>query len=252
MTIQEMAQFKNEGDPAFANDTENDNSASSPEGKETEEANAAATDGEENKQPDEDKLPFHQHPRWKERETAWDKRYNEQEARHQEDLKAIREEFAGTRKENSEKTAIPSWFGGDQDQWDAYRKDREAEISAAEERAVKRLSDEKGKQDKAVNEATEYMQSEITAIESDKDLNPSGTKIDPNKLLKIVMDNDLVDSKGKWNYRAGFRLMNSGTTAPKTGDRKKIAGASVSGDKPEEKPVAYKTSKDFKGANRPW
>jgi hypothetical protein len=252
MTIQETAQFKNEGEPAFNNDPENDNSASPPEGKETEEDNAVATDGEKNKQPEEKDIPFHQHPRWKEREEAWDKRFNDQELRHQEDLKKIREEFGADRKKNAEQTDIPSWFGGDQDQWNDYRKDRDAEIKAAEERAIQRITDEKGKQDKSVQEATEYMQSELMDIESDKNLNPSGEKIDPNKLLKIVMDNDLVDSKGRWNYRVGVRLMNFGANIPKPGDRKKIAGATLAGNEPEEKPVAYKTSKDFKGANRPW
>ncbi len=127
------------------------------------------------------------------------------------------------------------------------------QLQAAEERAFKRFQDQTGAQDKLVQEATEYMQAEVKAIESDKELNPTGAKIDPNKLLKFVLDNDLVDSKGRWNYRAGFRIMGAQAASAKAnaGDRKDIAGATTSEPKPESKPAAFKTSEDFK-VNRPW
>ena len=106
---------------------------------------------------------------------------------------------------------------------------------------------------KAVDEATTYMQSELAAIESDTTLNPNGDKVDPNKLLKFTLDNDLVDSKGRWNYRAAFRLMNAGKTETKTvnKDRKDIAGATTSEGKAETKASPVKTSADFK-KDRPW
>ena len=87
------------------------------------------------------------------------------------------------------------------------------------------------------------MQSEVQEIEVDKKLNPEGKKVDPNKLLRIVMDNDLVDSKGRWNYKAGWSLM-QGTAKKSTSktDRKKIVGATTSESSGEEKTKAYKTS----------
>ena len=70
------------------------------------------------------------------------------------------------------------------------------------------------------------------------------------------MDNDLVDSKGRWNYKAGFLMMKGSSTTSKNNtidEKKKIAGATVTGDKTETKPPQYTTSDDFKkpGA-RPW
>lgn len=256
-----MTEENNDGASNHDNgsDKENENSSSSSEGQENKGADSGSSTDDQNKDVKKDTKEedggFLDHPRWKQREEDWKKRFNDQESRHQTDLKAIREEFGTARKDNAGETKIPSWFGGDQEQWDAYRTDRDTEIKAAEERAIERIKGEKTAEDKAVKDATDFMQSEISAIESDKDLNPDGSKVDPNKLLKFVLDNDLVDSKGRWNYRAGFRIMkaNGGTGASNnTGDRKKIAGATTSESKAESKPQAFKTSADFKGNKRPW
>lgn len=255
MTDNEQVSFQREGEPAFPLDSENENSADSPSDKtKTENSDDSSDAGTKKPDAETKDLPFDQHPAWKEREQKWDTRFNDQEKRHQDDLAAIRTEFGGKRKENAEQTQIPKWFGGDQEQWDAYRADREAELKATEERAYTRLTQEKTNNDKAVQEATDYMQTEVAALESDKTLNPTGAKIDANKLVKIVIDNDLVDSKGRWNYKAGFAIMQSQSGKAKpTGNRKDIAAASGSDTNGEKSTTSFKTSADFKkpGA-RPW
>ncbi len=257
-----MTEVNKDGASNGENDSnkENDNSSSSSEGEQNNGAEGDSSNQDQNKDGEgngtgEKDGGFLDHPRWKEREEDWKKRFNDQETRHQADLQAIREEFGTARKDNAKETKIPSWFGGTQEQWDAYRTDRDQEIKAAEERAIERVKGEKSAEEKAIKEATDFMQAEIAAIESDKELNPDGSKVDPNKLLKIVLDNELVDSKGRWNYRAGFKIMkaNGGTTTQNTtGDRKKIAGATTSESKAESKPQAFKTGADFKGGKRPW
>lgn len=259
MTEETKTEFRTEGDKAFpVENKENANSSSSSEKKTNGEADSSTDtqkkDGNKNTNTDDD-AGFLDHPRWKEREEDWKKRFNEQETRHQTDLQKIREEFGTARKENAGQTKIPSWFGGDQEQWDAYRVDRDAELKRAQKEAIESVKGEQTAKEKAIQDATDFMQTEVSAIESDKELNPDGTKVDPNKLLKFVLDNDLVDSKGRWNYRAGFRIMkaNGGTGAQSNmGDRKKIAGATTSESKSESKPKDFKTSADFKGGNRPW
>lgn len=258
MTDQNFAQFNREGQPAFGEENiENENSTESqPEENKTEENPSPEGENNKNTQEEEDNTPFHKHPRWLEREQEWKDRFNEMEQRHQDEIKAVREDFGNARKSNAEtKSEMPIWFGGTQEQWEAYVTDREAEIKAAEERAIQRITEAKTKEDKAVEEATAHMQSEMAAIETDTTLNPKGLKVDPNKLLKIVMDNDLIDSKGRWNYRAGFRILEAqaGNASPakKVEEKKKIAGATTSEGKAEPKPQQYKTSEDFK-KNRPW
>jgi hypothetical protein len=251
MTEENTATFRNEGEPAFETDTENENSESSPDEKNESEA-SGASDQKDKKGDDTKEKPLNEHPRWAEREKEWNDKFSAQEERHKADVEALRSEFGGARKSNAEQTKIPSWFGGTQEQWDAYRSDRDAEIKAAEENAIKRIESAKTEEGKSVAEATAFMQSELTAIESDKTLNPSGAKVDPNKLLKFVLDNDLVDSQGRWNYRAGFRMMTAqAAPAPKTGNKKDIAAATTSESKSETKPPAFKTSADFK-KSKPW
>ena len=79
--------------------------------------------------------------------------------------------------------------------------------------------------------------------------------MDRNKLLKFVLDNDLVDSKGRWNYRAGYQMMAGGTRATAGGiaGRKQIASATTSDNSAEQKPQSYMTNVDFsKPGARPW
>lgn len=252
------AQIRREGDPAFGTDTEKDNSADSPSA-ETTTTEGDANTGAANNQKKETDTPFHEHPRWKEREDEWNNRFNSQESRHQEDLKKIREDFTTARKANSDEVKIPSWFGGTQQQWNDYRADQETALSQAEaraeERAVQKLSSMREQEEKRVTEATAYLHSELAAIEKDKTLNPSSEKVNAEKLLKIVMDRKLVDTEGRWNYRAGWEIMRAQTAAaaPQNNatDRKIIAGATNTETRGEPKTAPFKTSKDFK-TNRPW
>lgn len=250
MTTDQMADIPFEGENPFETEEGDVTPTDSPTENNEDEEGASDDGAGKGHQNTDDNIPFHQHPRWKQREQEWQDRFNEQEQRHQEDVRSLREEFSAARKINAENTDIPKWFGGDQEQWDQFRQFNEESIKAAEERAVKRLSEQNNAEVKAVEEATKYMEAEIAAIENDKELNPTGEKIDPNKLVKIVIDNDLVDSKQRWNYRAGFRIMQRNNTARST-DRKVIAGATTSDQKGEGKQATFKTADSFK-TNKPW
>ena len=269
MTEEDAAAFQREGEITVAESTDEDTSADSQSEKDNQEGESDSQQRDKNTADDKD-LPFHEHPRWKEREDEWTRRFNDQETRHADELKqaleGIRKEFGQARDANAKQTQIPAWFGGTQEQWDAYRADRDAELKAAGDAAVKEaresLKNEQGAEAKAVEEATAYLRSEMAAIEGDKTLNPSGKKIDretADKLLKTVIDNELIDTKGRWNYRAGWRLMNAGSAeakpAPKvdTKEKKEVAAASTSesrGGSEKDKP-AIATSDTFK-KNRPW
>lgn len=251
-----MTDVPHEGENPFKSESENENSEDSST-EENEAENTQSDEGDDTHSEEEtgteagDKdVPFHLQPRWKEREAEWDKRFNDQESRHQDSIKEIREEFATARKDNAS-TEIPTWFGGEKEQWDAYQKHQESLITQAEERAVNRLTKTQTDEKKAIDDATTYMQDEMASIEIDKTLNPDGKKVDPNKLLKFVMDNDLVDSKGRWNYKAGWKLIQGTSSTSKATEKKKIAGATTSESKGEDKPTAFKTSEDFKQV-KPW
>lgn len=252
--------FRREGESlSFEKENTTDETDGASQAKEeNKDGNTQSDEGESTR--NEKDVPFHDHPRWKQREEEWNTRYNEQETRHVNDLKTIREEFGQSRKEDVIKTKIPNWFGGTQEQWDAYRQDLDEKLTAAEERAEKRayekLNSEKSNEEKATAEATNHLRSEITAIENDRDLNPTGMKVNAEELFKVVFDNKLTDTQGRWNYRAGWRILsatngNDQISRDKAKERKEIAASTTSESRAESKPKTYTTSADFK-KERPW
>ena len=262
--------FKTEGDPAFpVESTENDNSAESSTEK-TAEDQTQSQGGEKENTGDQKKddqgadNDFTKHPRWQEREDDWKKRFNEQETRHTDAIEKLREEIVGKVGDKKTETkadlpAMPSWWGGDEDQWAEYCKHQDALVAQAEERAITRITSKQTEEQNKIKEATDFMNEEVTKIESDKTINPNSEKVDRNKLLKFVLDNDLVDSKGRWNYRAGFLMMKSGVSSTKdekketTDEKKKIASATTSENRAETKPSNVTTSQDFQAPGaRPW
>lgn len=267
MTDNTQTQFPTEGQPAFpVVDTENENSAdSSTEETTTEETQAP--EGEENtgektkpqgEEAKANETNFADHPRWKEREDDWKGRFNDQEKRHTEEIQKLREEFGGNKAPSGDEapSEIPSWFGGDEAQWKEFQTWNQGLVTKAQEGIQKGIQEKTEAEQKAIEEATTFMNDEVSSIESDKTLNPDGIKVDKNKLLKFTMDNELVDTKGRWNYRAAFQLMQAGVKSAKAEtiqEKKDVAGATTSEKKAETDKPAYTTTEDFNNpANRPW
>jgi hypothetical protein len=249
MENEKMADTPQEGLNPFE-ESENDNSEDSPNEK-NETEDTQSPDGDNNQDDNKKPLKFNEHPAWQRREKEWKERFDKQEFRHQDDIKSLREEFSANRKDNAEQS-IPSWFGGSDEQWKSYQEHEEKRIKDAEERAFQRLNSVKSAEDKAVKEATEYMQNELSEIEKDKELNPTGSKIDQNKFIRFVLDNKFVDIEtGKWDYRRAWKFYQPLKSNFGKDDRKELAGLLTSESKGENKPNAYKTSKDFK-SSRPW
>lgn len=258
MTDPQQVQMRREGDLAFPV-VEKETPTPSPGEETTPEAPVA--------EPAPKPKPFHEDPEvqsYIERQVA--KRVEGMEKSLEEKLKGsaatIREEIGKQREKNAADTQIPAWFGGNQAQWDEYRTWLDGRLTQIEESAIgktfEKATAQASEAQKRVDEATEYFRGELAAITADKEMNPSGKAIDPNKLLKIVLDNDLVDSQGRWNYRAGMRLYNSHPTAahaPKPGDKKladaTMDGAGAGGSKVEPQAKTFKTAKDF-AKKRPW
>ncbi len=230
---------------------------------------ADANKGEDGGEKGEDKnRGFADDPRWQERESDWKNRFNEQETRHVGEMTKLREEmeakFAGLAPKASETKVdageIPPWFNGDEQQWADFVKFNDDRIAskagAIADEKVKGFTSKQESESKAVDEATKYFNTEVAALEADKTINPKGEKIDRNKLLKTALDNDLVDSKGRWNYKAAYRILqqqSATATTQNNKDRKDLAGATVSGGKPETKSSTVTTSDDFsRPGGRPW
>lgn len=272
MSDEMQTQFRQEGEPAFpVEDKEKDNSAESStveEKKETSTEQTQSSEGEQNSDVNKDaegEKNLAEHPRWKEREEDWKTRFNDQEVRHTKMLTDLREEFEakyGKQGDSQEtKTAettteIPPWFNGDDQQWQQFQQWNKGLINQAKTELESEQKSKTEAEQKRITEATDFFNTEVAAIEADKTLNPKGEKVDRNKLLKAALDFDLVDSKGRWNYKAAWRfLSNKSSQAQKAiiDEKKQVAGATTSEKGGETKPAPYVTNKDFeKPGARPW
>ncbi len=277
MTDDKTMQFKPEGQPAFPeankeDDTSSDSSPVEETEEETNDTDAAPSSEESKEESDADKdggagskdkdsgLNNPTVERWQEREADWKKRFNDQETRHTDDITKLREEFgkgSETKADASNApTEIPMWFAGDEAQWASFQKYNSDLMVKAEENIRETFKKAQDEDQKKINDATGYLNEQVSSIQDDKDLNPKGVKVDRSKLLKFVLDNDLVDSKGRWNYKAGWQMMNATATGAKTKDKKdlkKLADATTSKSDVEEKSNDATGSKDFeKPENRPW
>lgn len=269
MSEEQQTQFRQEGEPAFpVEDTEKDNSAESSTVKETDTKETQSQEGEQNssgEKKDQGAENLADHPRWKEREEDWKTRFNDQELRHSGEIAKLREEFeqkygkqGNSQEEKAAETTteIPSWFNGDEQQWKEFQIWNNTLIDKAKT-AVE--TDQKSKteaEQKRIADATDFFNTEVAAIEADKTLNPEGLKVDKNKLLKAALDFDLVDSKGRWNYKAAWRFLNNSANKTQKAiidEKKQVAGATTSEKGGEVKPAPYTTNKDFeKPGARPW
>ncbi len=261
-----QTQFHQEGQKLFDENTEKDNSADSSSVEETNTNQTQSQEGDQNSganKKDDGDAGLADHPRWQERENDWKTRFNDQETRHTSEISALREEItkqlSGSDNKNSagkQDAEIPEWFGGDESAWAKYSEHTQNLVNTAVEQALKQVGAKSEQEQKAIDVATTYFNEQVTLLETDKSMNPQGEKVDRNKLLKFVLDNDLVDSKGRWNYKAGYQMMRSIKTnaqVDKTKDKKNLANATTSDNKPETKQPNVMTSSDFKqpGA-RPW
>ena len=263
-------QFQKEGQPAFQAETGNDNpDGSSPKTNETDQTQSSGGESKPDATKDggsESKnLNTPPAERWVERENDWKKRFNDQEVRHTSELTKLREDFDQrfakvSPKETGESPEIPQWFGGEEEAWKQYeihtQRLIEQAIKQATEKTLNTINERTAKEQKEIDEATKWFQDEVSAMESDKELNPQGLEIDRNKLLKITLDNKIVDpDTGKWNYRLAFKLMKPAEVFQVKKDlkeRKNLASATISDDR-INKPQAFKTSEDFKNPSvKPW
>lgn len=250
-----LTDFKREGEPAFPVETaENPAPESSPENNQpnvtpSSEGEPAATppgqDGSNTQT--EDKTPFDEHPRWK----ALLEKDKQRDAELAE-LRAFREQASPILDKFSpkEETNIPIWFGGDEAQWKAYLADQARIVEEAQAKAVAAIESKTQAEQERIQAANVWFESSVSEIES------TGAKVDRNKLLKFVMDNQLIDTEGRWNYKKGYEFMTALERAKQEpsnlSDRKNLAAATTSESKAEDKPTDVQTSASLKKMGGVW
>lgn len=195
----------------------------------------------------EENIPFHKHPRWQ--EVLEDRRQKDAKiAELETQLNSVKPVVEQYQKEHQPEPEIPYWFNGDTKQWKSFNDDYIGGIvNKAEERAFKRIEETTSTRDRQQREAQEWVESNLKALETEFG------EIDKNKIIKTALDNDLVDSKGRYNLKAAYFMAKATETQAPTKDttvQKQIIATSHDRS-PEPKRREYRVPSDFQ-VNRPW
>lgn len=155
-------------------------------------------------------------------------------------------------------TEAQTWFAGDESQWkafDHYLQQRDERVSQA---AFERFQQDQQTKERAVSDANAWIQESVQSIEKDE-----GRSLTPDErtaLFQTCLDNELIDTKSRWNYKAGWRILkgqpssNPPANNQPLQDRKTLADATTTPDKGKESSgQVVRTSEDFRNPeNRPW
>lgn len=151
---------------------------------------------------EDDKIPFHKHPRWIERENELRslREREEEMARELEELKSFREETY----KKTENTSIPDWFtelyGENEVAWRKYIEHENARTAEIEARILARQEEERMRETQEEQKWSAWIDNEISQLEAE------GKKFDRNKLNQIMLDYSPTDANNNLDYRKGYAI----------------------------------------------
>lgn len=205
-----------------------------------EESSTSEDSGSSEESKQDDNVPFHQHPRWKEV-------YNK--AKKVDELEAKLAELSATKttaqQETQTTSAKPKWFtdvyGADNEAaWADYKQSQDALLSQAEARAVERIKAEQRAESESVTKANEYIKQSVEALREE------GHQFDENKLMKVMSEYRPVDASGTmWDFKRGLEIYNLLEKKPSADAKKRVAASTMKTrqESDEEETKVYTPSK---------
>ena len=223
-----FADVKQETEPLDTDIVEKTTPESQPENKQTEKPSQKGENTSD--ESEEDKLPFHRHPRW----IAQRKRLEADEAELKE-LREFREKAEPFLKEKeSTEVKLPDWWAsayGDtpesQEQYRVYLDITKAEREKMKTELKEELRGELTAEETSKKEANDYVLNEVESMKSE------GLKFEEQKLFTFIKDyvgkygpTRLLDAEGNYDMRYCLDLMGQMTPQPQnktTEIKKRIA-----------------------------
>lgn len=196
--------------------------------------------------PSDEKVPFHEHPRWKQLQQE-----RQEMAARIEELKQAVEQAAPRREEQP--VQMPQWwarvYGTEADSREAYalyRQEHEAERRAIREEAkretIAELESKSAAERRAEADAQRHVEESIAALRAD------GLKFDENELQKVMEDYTPIDRDGNLDFRKGVEILNLKLAAGKKPSPSTAAAAASApdGDSSEPPRKDYQTTESIK------
>lgn len=232
-----LANVPKEGADPFA-DFEKDTQSDPPPEKEPETGEPAQGDSTEEKP-----LPFHEHPRWKERETELKELREQRDA----DARAIAELKDRIKPSDVE---IPEKFvklyGDNPDAYKAYREFENERKELIKQELQQELEQKAQKEQEQAAHWTKWVDEQIA------DLKAEGKTFDENELKKTMVDFKPTDGNGNLDFKAGFRIYEAlhKDDGARSRARKELADTTTRATPGEKKVKDYMTPNDLR--HRSW
>jgi hypothetical protein len=225
-----------------------DNESPSQEGEESDdESTEKSEDESDDNTPDEtDNVPFHKHPRWKQRQQEMEELKSQNEKLSDELRQFVKAQT------NSNQEFVPDdefkyLFG---DNPEAYKKFKGMTEKYAKELVDEQINSFKQEQERIQEQTQKWEQHmENTLSELSIDNNVKLSKSDRNEIYKMALDIRPTDSDGNISIEKTFELWNDRREKPSAEKKKRVASLSTTKDKAKAAVKEYMTSDDLKG---PW
>lgn len=183
---------------------EKENSADSPSEETEEEEGSPHQEPEsevegEPSDADEDKnIPFHKHPRWKQRQKEI-----EELRRENEELKAKKQPEATPQSQAQEDIPDPEFvrlFGDNPEAYKLYSRLREKERHQFKEDVLNEIRQERTKEQEAIKQQETWINTQLDTLHEE------GYDFDDNKLLKVIDEYQPTDRHGNFDFRKGMEI----------------------------------------------
>lgn len=188
----------------------------------------------------EENVPFHEHPRWKQRE---------------EELETLRKQVADLTapKPDSADSTVPEWFrelyGDNATAWEKYNENHTVELERIRQEAVQFVEQKQQAEVAETQKWNQWVETELGKLSS------SGKTFDRNELINVMLTYRPTDTSNSFDFEAGFKIYEALKAKPaadpvKSQARKQLADTTTSTTAGEKKPKDYQTSATLR--NQKW
>lgn len=186
----------------------------------------------------EDNVPFHEHPRWKQREQELEE-LREQTVRQDQEISELK-----SRRSEPSDTEVPEWFrelyGDNAVAWEKYNEHHASEREAIKQEAVAEIERKAEAEVAETQKWNSWVENEIGKLKGE------GKEFDRNELINVMLTYRPTDPNNNFDFEAGYKIYEAlkakpATDPAKSHARKQLADstATTSG---EPKAKSYQTS----------
>jgi len=198
---------------------------------------------------EDEQVPFHKNPRWK-KIYSENKELKSTVGEMKEKLSKLDDIEARLDSREKSQEEIPSWFGGDEPAWKAYKVDEESKFEKYRERIESERQQLETKKAADADKWATWVRTSLEEVAEENNLDFEKDKTTKNELMDVMNKYSPVDTQGNLDFRKGYDLLKltKGTAERDKAKAKKAAASTADSTPSPEKPKRdFLTGADFNG-----